>query len=95
MEKKPPIILKKTRGGAYQYGGKNARKSYNVLFRKFLNNASSDPNIIEKMERLDAAHYASTGHDETGRLEKQMIGFAQRSAAERRKKPVKKKPKKK
>ena len=95
MEKKPPIILKKTRGGAYQYGGKNARKSYNVLFRKFLNNASSDPNIIEKMERLEAAHFAASSYDNTAFFEKQAIRFAQRSAAERRKKPVKKKPKKK
>ena len=92
MEKKPPIILKKTRGGSYQYGGKNARKSYDVLFKKFINNSSSDPNIIEKMERLDAAHYAASSYDTTARFEKQAMGFAQRSATERRKKPVKKKP---
>ena len=93
-EKRKPITLKKTRGGAYQYGGENARKFEDLLFKKFLNNSNSDSNMIEKMERLDAAHYASTGHDETGKLEKLMMGFAQEEANERRKKSKAKKPKK-
>ena len=93
-EKRKPISLKKTRGGAYQYGGENARKFEDILFKKFLNNPISDPNIMEKMNRLDAAHYASTGHDETGRLEKLIMRFAQEDASERRKKPKAKKPKK-
>ncbi len=93
-EKRKPITLKKTRGGAYQYGGENARKFEDILFKKFLNNSISDPNIMEKMDRLDAAHYASTGHDETGRLEKLIMRFAQEDASKRRKKPKAKKPKK-
>ena len=93
-EKRKPINLKKTRSGAYQYGGENARKFEDLLFEKFLNNSISDPNIREKMNRLGATHYASTGHDETGRLEKQMMGFAQEKANERRKKSKAKTPKK-
>jgi len=93
-EKRKPINLKKTRGGAYQYGGENARKFEDLLFEKYLNNSISDPNIREKMNRLGATHYASTGHDDAGRLEKLMMGFAQEKANERRKKSKAKMPKK-
>tara|TARA_R100000951_G_C2574992_1_gene160049 strand:+ start:127 stop:516 length:390 start_codon:yes stop_codon:yes gene_type:complete len=93
-EKRKPITLKKTRGGAYQYGGENARKFEDLLFKNFLNDSSSDPNIMEKMDRLGAAHYADRDYDERGRIEKQMMMFAKEEANERRKKPKAKKPKK-
>ena len=98
MAKKPKnkknIELKKTRGGAFQYGSEeDFKKNLNSLTYKFLSDPTVDPDMLEKMASLRAGRYAATELlDDTGSLERQQQGFAKEDAKKRRaKKPVNKK----
>ena len=81
--------LKKTRGGALQYGsGEDFEKHYNKLFDKYLNAESAnafdslDPDILEKMGRLKAGKYATTKYDRDAKLENLMMKYAKEQAKE-------------
>jgi hypothetical protein len=95
MAKKPKnkknIELKKTRGGAFQYGSEeDFAKAAKMLDEKFMKDTLADPDILEKKNMLQAGEYAASGYD-TGSLEKQQSKFAKEKAKKRRaKKPVKK-----
>lgn len=94
MAERNKIKLKKTRGGAHQYGsGDDFEKHYDSLFNKFIydKGSLSDPDILEKMSRLSAGKYATRNYDDDGRFEKQQMEFANERAKERKKKPVNKK----
>ena len=93
MAERNKIKLKKTRGGAQQYGStEDFQKHYDRLFNKFINDGSaSDSDILEKMNRLKAGKYATRSYDEDGSFEKQQMEFAEEKAKQRRKRPVNKK----
>ena len=92
MAKRNKIKLKKTRGGAHQYGsGDDFQKHYDRLFDKFMNDGSiSDPDLLEKKNRLKAGKYATTSYDDDGSFERQQMEFADEKAKKRKKKPVNK-----
>jgi len=92
MAERNKIKLKKTRGGAHQYGsGDDFQKHYDRLFDKFMNDGSiSDPDLLEKKNRLKAGKYATTSYDDDGSFEKQQMEFAEEKAKQRRKRPVNK-----
>ena len=93
MAERNKIKLKKTRGGASQYGStEDFQKHYDRLFNKFINDGSaSDSDLLEKMNRLKAGKYATRSYDEDGSFEKQQMEFAEEKAKQRRKRPVNKK----
>lgn len=91
-KKKKNIELKKTRGGAFQYGSEeDFAKAAEMLDKKFMKDTLADPDILEKKNMLQAGEYAASGYDTGGNLERQQQGFAKEKAKKRRaKKPVKK-----
>ena len=93
MTERKKIKLKKTRGGAQQYGsGDDFEKQGDLLFNKFMSDGSiSDPDLVEKMNMLEAGKYATRGYDDDGSFERQQKDFAKKRAKKRRKRPVKKK----
>ncbi len=92
MADRNKIKLKKTRGGANQYGStEDFQKHYDRLFNKFINDGSlSDPDLLEKMNRLKAGKYATRSYDEDGSFERQQMEFAEEKAKKRRNRPVNK-----
>jgi hypothetical protein len=91
-EKRKKIKLKKTRGGAHQYGSQeDFRRQADKLFEEFLADPLADPDILEKKKRFEAGRYgASEFLDSDGRFEKLMMDFAKRDAQKRRNRPVRK-----
>ena len=92
-KKKKNIELKKTRGGAFQYGSEeDFKKAKKMLDKKFMKDPLADPDILEKINMLDAGEYAASNYDRRANLEKQQQGFAKEKAKKRRaEKPVEKK----
>ena len=78
--------LKKTRGGALQYGsGEDFQKHYDRLFKKFLKPGGSlEPGIMEKMNRLQAGKYATMKYDDDAHFENLLTKFAKEKAKKRR-----------
>jgi hypothetical protein len=92
MADRKKIKLKKTRGGAHQYGsGADFEKHYDRLFNKFINDESvSDPDLLEKMNRLKAGKYATRSYDDDGSIERQQMRFADEKAQKRKNRSVNK-----
>ena len=87
-EKRKPITLMKTRGGAHQYGGENASKFQKALFKKYLDNPLIGSDTKEKMRRLEAAMFASDSPSRNynpKEAEKELIRLANLDAKKRRK----------
>ena len=91
-KKRKKIKLKKTRGGAQQYGSEeNFRRLADKLFDEFRADPLGDPDILEKKALLRAGEYGASKYDDEVGLEKILMDFARKEAKERRSKPVKKK----
>lgn len=92
-KKKKNIELKKTRGGAFQYGsGEDFAEAAKMLEKKFIKDSLADSDILEKINMLNAGEFAASGYDSRANLERQQQRFAKEKAKKRRaRKPVKKK----
>ena len=91
-EKRKKIKLKKTRGGAHQYGSEeDFRRQADKLLDEFLADPLADPDILEKKRRFEAGRYgASEFLVSDGGLERLMLDLSREDAKKRRNRPVKK-----